>query len=229
MQNIAFSISLYSGQMCTAPQNIFIPKDGIDTPNGILSYEECSKALIEAFNGIVNNPKAGPPTLGAIQSDMTMARSKNAANLGGHVILSSTTIKNEEFEHARIASPTLIEVNSSDIEIYKTEQFGPIAFLIKCGDIDECISLAHKMAVEHGAITCLAFCTDEAIKERISTAMNEAFTPVSFNFSGAAFVNSHAAFSDFHVTGGNPSGNASFTNSDYINRRFVWVGNREMK
>jgi phenylacetic acid degradation protein paaN len=29
--NIAFSISLYSGQMCTTSQNIFIPADGIET------------------------------------------------------------------------------------------------------------------------------------------------------------------------------------------------------
>jgi len=39
-------------------------------------------------------------------------------------------------------------------------------------------------------------------------------------------VNQHAAFSDFHVSGGNPSGNASFTDALYINRRFVWIGNR---
>ena len=115
------------------------------------------------------------------------------------------------------------------MEIYKTEQFGPIAFIIKCKDIDECIALAKLMAIEHGAITCLAFSNDEKVKEKIATEMNDAYTPVSFNFSGAAFVNQHAAFSDFHVSGGNPSGNASFTNAEYINRRFIWVGNREMR
>jgi hypothetical protein len=62
--------------------------------------------------------------------------------------------------------------------------------------------------------------------EHIERAMNKTFTPVSFNFTGAAFVNSHAAFSDFHVTGGNAAGNASFTNGDFISKRFVWVGNR---
>ena len=30
-RNVAFSLSLYTGQMCTAPQNIYVPKDGIDT------------------------------------------------------------------------------------------------------------------------------------------------------------------------------------------------------
>ncbi len=228
MQNIAFSISLYSGQMCTAPQNFFIPENGIETPHGTIPYDEIAKALVEAINGIVNNPKAGPPTLGAIQSDATLTRSQNAASLGGKVLLSSSTIKNEEFEHARTASPSLIELNASDLEIYKTEQFGPIAFLIKCKDIHESIDKAQMMAAEHGAITCLAFCTNDEIKQQITDAMNSVYTPVSFNFSGAAFVNQHAAFSDFHVTGGNPSGNATFTNSEYINRRFIWVGNREM-
>jgi hypothetical protein len=56
--------------------------------------------------------------------------------------------------------------------------------------------------------------------------MNQAFVPVSFNFTGAAFVNQHAAFSDFHVTGGNAAGNASFTDSGFISKRFIWVGNR---
>src|SRR6478736_7462003 len=33
-QNLAFSFSLYSGQMCTAPQNAFIPAGGIETDEG---------------------------------------------------------------------------------------------------------------------------------------------------------------------------------------------------
>ena len=36
-RNIAFSLALYSGQMCTAPQNIYIPKDGIATTEGPLT------------------------------------------------------------------------------------------------------------------------------------------------------------------------------------------------
>src|SRR3546814_7113219 len=30
-RNLAFSFALYSGQMCTAPQNIYVPRDGIKT------------------------------------------------------------------------------------------------------------------------------------------------------------------------------------------------------
>jgi hypothetical protein len=58
--------------------------------------------------------------------------------------------------------------------------------------------------------------------------MEEVFTPVSLNLSGPIWVNQHAAFSDFHVTGGNPAGNASYTNPEFVNKRFVWVGHRKV-
>ena len=54
-----------------------------------------------------------------------------------------------------------------------------------------------------------------------------AATPVSFNLTGGIYMNQNAAFSDFHVTGGNPAGNASFTNPEYVTKRFTWVGHRE--
>lgn len=39
-RNIGSSLALYSGQMCTAPQNLSIPEDGIDTPTGHVGYEQ---------------------------------------------------------------------------------------------------------------------------------------------------------------------------------------------
>ena len=78
-----------------------------------------------------------------------------------------------------------------------------------------------------GAISCGAYTTDAELKDYIADEMSLAATPVSFNLTGGIYVNQNAAFSDYHVTGGNPAGNASFTNPDYVNRRFTWVGLRE--
>ena len=97
---------------------------------------------------------------------------------------------------------------------------------MKTENASHALDLAAEMASEKGAITCLCYSSDADYMNTVDERMNETFTPVSFNFTGAAFVNQHAAFSDFHVSGGNPSGNATFTDSLYINRRFVWVGNR---
>lgn len=228
MQNIAFSASLYSGQMCTAPQNIFIPSTGVKTDDGVVSYEDAVKLLCDSIQGLVTNPKAGAPTLGAIQSDLTAKRLADSKNFGGKVLLESMPIKNEEFADARVASPTVIELNSTQGDVFNHECFGPIVFVIKTDSTANSLELAKQLASTKGAITCGAYTTDKATQDMIEDEMNSVFTPVSFNFTGAAFINSHAAFSDMHVTGGNPAGNASLTSAEFIVKRFVWVGNRFM-
>lgn len=228
LANIAFSASLYSGQMCTAPQNIFVSKNGVHTANGLVSYDEVVKGIAAAITSLVDNPKAGPGTLGAIQTEATFKRTNEAKNLGGNLILDAKSIKNEEFVDARIATPVVIEVDKSQKDIYNRECFGPILFIVKTDSVEDSLALCKELVLEKGALTCGAYTTNEATKETIANEMNEAFVPVSFNFTGAGFINSHAAFSDFHLTGGNPAGNASFTNSEFVTKRFVWVGNRYM-
>jgi len=227
--NLAFAASLYSGQMCTAPQNIFVSAEGIKTAEGHLSYEEVVAGIANAVKGLAENPKMGAGTLGAIQNDVTSSRVKSVeAAAGSSVALSSMNIVNPEFPDARTASPTVIAVDASDEKSWKHECFGPIVFVVKTQSVAQSLELTADCAAELGAITCSCYSTDTDFMVEVEDAMNAVFTPVSFNFSGAAFVNQHAAFSDFHVTGGNPSGNASFTDSQYVNRRFVWVGNRKM-
>ena len=131
------------------------------------------------------------------------------------------------FKNARTATPAILVVNSKNESVYGSELFGPIAFLIKTKDTKESVGIARKMAREQGAISCGAYSTDADTKEFIADEMSLSATPVSFNLVGGIYVNQHATFSDFHVTGGNPSGNASFTNPEYVIRRFTWVGTRE--
>ncbi|MBL6448176.1 phenylacetic acid degradation protein PaaN [Fulvivirga sp. 29W222] len=225
--NLAFSLTLYSGQMCTAPQNFYIPKDGINTPNGKVSFDEFAQKLVDNINGLVDNPKAGPFVLGTIQNKNTCSRVDEAKNIGGKVWLESRSIENPMFKNARISTPVLVEVDAADKEKFSKELFGPIGLLIKTNDTDHSIALAKEMALKHGAISCGAYTNDPQIKEKIADEMALAATPVSFNLVGGIYMNQNAGFSDFHVTGGNPAGNASFTNPEYVVKRFTWVGHRE--
>jgi acyl-CoA reductase-like NAD-dependent aldehyde dehydrogenase len=143
------------------------------------------------------------------------------------LLLESGKVANAEFPDARTLSPTVLEVDAKDFGIYENELFGPIVLVIKTKNTRQSLELAREMAVKHGAITCGAYTTNDEIAKEIEEEMETSFTPVSFNLTGGIFVNQHATFSDFHVTGGNPAGNASFTNPDYVNRRFVWVGHRK--
>lgn len=225
--NLAFSVNLYSGQMCTAPQNFYIPEGGIKTPTGVVSFDEFAQKLVDNINGLVDNPKAGPFVLGAVQNKKTSERVIEAEKLPGKVWLKSRTFENPMFKNARVATPVIVEVDASKKEVFSKELFGPIALLIKTKNTDQSIQLAQEMALQHGAISCGAYTTDASVKEKIADEMAQAATPVSFNLTGGIYMNQNAAFSDFHVTGGNPSGNASFTNPEYVTKRFTWVGHRE--
>lgn len=225
--NLAFSLNLYSGQMCTAPQNFYIPESGVDSPNGKISFDEFAQKLVAQINGLIDNPKAGPFVLGAVQSKKTSERVLEAEKLAGKIWLKSRTFENPLFKSARLATPVVVEIDASKKEIFSKELFGPIALLIKTKNTDESIALAQEMAAKHGAISCGAYTTHADVREKIADAMALAATPVSFNLTGGIYMNQNAAFSDFHVTGGNPAGNASFTNPEYVTKRFTWVGHRE--
>jgi acyl-CoA reductase-like NAD-dependent aldehyde dehydrogenase len=99
--------------------------------------------------------------------------------------------------------------------------------VIKVKDVNHAIELAQDMTREKGAITCSAYTTDENVKKQIKREMGAVFAPVSFNFSGPVWVNLNVAFSDIHLTGGNPAGNAGFANPEFLQKRFVWVGHKE--
>lgn len=227
LQNLAFSVSLYSGQMCTAPQNIYIPETGVQTPEGLVPFDEVAAKFTDAVKGLYENPKAGPFVLGAIQNPATLDRIQTSRSLGKKVLLDSTTLPHPQFPEARTATPLVLELDSTQSDRFATECFGPIVFLIKTKSTAESIQLAHDLAIRYGALSCGAYTTDPATKDAIIEAMGEAATTLSFNLHGGVYVNQNAAFSDFHGTGGNPAANASFTNSEFVTRRFTWVGYRE--
>jgi phenylacetic acid degradation protein paaN len=176
--NLAFSVNLYSGQMCTAPQNFYIPEAGINSPAGNVSFDQIAEKLVGQINSLVDNPKAGPYVLGAIQNKKTSERIAEVEKLGDKVWLKSRTFENPMFKNARVATPIVLEVDASKKEIFSKELFGPIILLIKTKNTDQSISLAKEMALKHGAISCGAYTTDATVREKIADEMSLAATPV---------------------------------------------------
>ena len=58
-RNIGFSLTLYSGQMCTTPQNILIPAAGIDTDQGHKSFDEVAAGIAAAVGKLTARPGPG--------------------------------------------------------------------------------------------------------------------------------------------------------------------------
>ncbi|MBV8158349.1 MAG: phenylacetic acid degradation protein PaaN, partial [Dyella sp.] len=86
VRNIAFSLALYSGQMCTAPQNIYVPKDGIDTPEGRIGFDQVAEAIGDAINKLTADPARAVELIGAIQNDGVVARIDASRSLGEIVV-----------------------------------------------------------------------------------------------------------------------------------------------
>jgi acyl-CoA reductase-like NAD-dependent aldehyde dehydrogenase len=122
-----------------------------------------------------------------------------------------------------------LEIPAGDYHIYSHEAFGPIVYIIPTESTAHSVELAKKIATEKGAISCGAYTTDESIMRLIADEMTEAGTPVSFNLLGQIYVNQNSTFSDFHVSGANPAGNATFSDSAFVSKRFSIVGLRVSK
>jgi len=224
--NVAFSVCLYSGQMCTAPQNIFIPRGGIRVGDGTIGFDDAAQAVVKAVNGLLSDEKRAVEVLGAIQSESTVQRMAAAATGGGDVLRPSERIRHEQFPEARIHSPVIIKVHADQRELYMREVFGPVVYIVETESTDQSIELAAQGARDHGAITSLIYSTDAETLRKGQEALIDAGVPVSCNLTGPIFVNQAAAFSDFHVSGANPAGNATLCDAAFVANRFRTVHTR---
>src|SRR5918993_3546430 len=82
LANLAFSLSLYSGQMCTTPQDLLVPADGIATPDGRKSVDELGRDLGAAVDRLLGEDAQAVELLGAIVNDAVLSRLDGAAALG---------------------------------------------------------------------------------------------------------------------------------------------------
>jgi phenylacetic acid degradation protein paaN len=221
-QNIAFSLSLYSGQMCTAPQCIFVPRDGIATEAGRKSFEEVAHGIVESIDALLADPARALAVTGAIQNPATLDRIATARRLG-RIVRDSAALP---IEGARTATPLILVVDADDETAYLEERFGPIAFVIACADTDDALTRATVAARTKGAITASLYTSDDALVARAAPLYARAGVSLSINLTGGIYVNQSAAFSDFHVSGANPSGNACLTDPAFVASRFTVVGVR---
>ncbi|MCS7297924.1 MAG: phenylacetic acid degradation protein PaaN [Bacteroidia bacterium] len=227
-RNIAFSASLYSGQMCTAPQNVYIPREGVRAKEKQLSYDEVAAALTKAIEDLASHPKAAPAILGALQNEETLHRIERLA-AGVAVRRQAQNYVHPQYTAARTLTPLVAEAAAPTETFTRTEHFGPRLILIPVKDAEEGLTSLYQLAQEKGMLSCAIYTTDPHFKQRAIRLLSEAAVPLSFNFRGQVFINQSVAFSDFHGTGGNPAGNASFTDASFIVKRFRWVEIRDCR
>lgn len=211
--NLAFSFALYSGQMCTSPQNVYIPAEGIETDEGHKSFEQVAQGLSDAIDRLLADPDRASGICGAIANPATLERVQTARKLG-RIIRDSAALP-----AARSATPLILAMQEDDAAT-EDEWFGPIIFVIASKNADSAIKTASGLARRKGAITAALYDTDETRIQQAAIAFARGGVNLSVNLTGNIFVNQSAAFSDFHVTGANPAGNACLTDTAFVASRF---------
>jgi phenylacetic acid degradation protein paaN len=225
LANLAFSLSLYSGQMCTTPQNLLIPRDGIRTDAGPKAYEEVTADLAAAVDRLLGDDARAHALLGAIVNPQVKERLDAAAGLG-EVALASRSVGHPDFPGATVRTPVIVKLDGTkpDAEAaYMSESFGPVSFAVAVDSTADAVELLRRTIREQGAMTVGGYTTSPEVEQLLEEACLEECAQLSLNLTGAVYVNQTAAFSDFHGSGGNPAANAALCDGAFVAGRFRTV------
>ncbi len=217
--NLAFSLSLYTGQMCTTPQNILVPRDGIETDQGHKSFDEVAQAIATATEKLLGDDARATALLGAVVNENVLERIERAPSYG-RVVLESRSVKHPDFPDATVRTPVIVALDAADSAVYTSEHFGPVSFVIATDSTEHSLDVMRRTVKEHGAITASVYSTSEAVLAAAEDAALDAGVALSENLTGGVYVNQSAAFSDFHGTGANPAANAALTDGAFVAGRF---------
>ncbi|GGJ90948.1 phenylacetic acid degradation protein PaaN [Pilimelia anulata] len=224
-RNLAFTLTLYSGQMCTTSQNLFIPAGGIGTDQGHKSFDEVAEGIAAAVGKLTGDDARAVELTGAIGDERVLER-LDAARKAGAVVLDSREITHPAHPDAVVRTPLLVKLDAADTAVYGSEWFGPITFLIAVESTAAAVDLLRRTVGERGGLTLGVYSTSPAVLDAVEEAALDVGVHLSANLTGGVFVNQSAAFSDFHGSGANAAANAALTDGAYVASRFRIVQSR---
>ena len=228
LRSLATTMCMFSAQMCTSPQTVYLPPE-VATPDGPVPRDEVAQRLAQAIARLVEDPKKASMILATVQSpqtlrDISAIREEGARR--GQVLLDSRPYAHPAFPNARTATPLLLALGKDARDLYATERFGPIGFVVACDSPEDALAQATRDARENGGITGFVYATDEGFIGAAEAAYAQAGAQLTVNLTGAMPLNFAAAYSDYHVTGLNGAGNATLTTLAFVASRFAVAQSR---
>src|SRR5262249_39338529 len=163
LANLAFSLVLYSGQMCTTPQDLLVPADGIDTDPGHKGVAELAADLGAAIDTTMGPEAQAVELLGAIVNDGVLSRLDAAAARAtgaGRVAVATRAVGHPAFPGARVRTPLVVHASEGSPEI-SSECFGPVSYLVSTPRAAASVALFRKVAGAKGALTASVYSTNE--------------------------------------------------------------------
>lgn len=224
LTNLAFSLSVYSGQLCTGPQNLLIARDGIATNEGHKSIEALLADLSATIDELLADDEQACSLLGAIVDGEVLDRLERAMSGSlGEVALASRKVAHPEFAGAEVRTPAIVKLDAGKLEdraIFLSEWFGPIFFAIAVDSAEQGIELLQQTVEEKGALAVGVYTTSPTLETTAETVCAEVGVSLSLNMTGGVFFTQSAVYSDLHGTGANPAANSSYCDGAFVSGRF---------
>lgn len=169
--------------------------------------------------------------MGAVQAEQScdivrVLAVRAAQTPGAKVLRQPVPYAHPDFPDARTMTPLVVSLPAGNAALYAEEHFGPVLFVIAAPDGDGAVAEATTLARTHGAISSYLYSTDDAFIDRSLDAYAESGMNLSINLHGAMWANFAVAYSDYHVTGLNPAGNACLADLAFVTNRFRIVQHR---
>lgn len=221
----------FSAQMCTSPQNIHIPATGVRAQGGALDFGAMAARITAAIAERTADPARAAGLCAAVQAEQSLeliadVRARVLAS-GGEVLLDSRPYAHPDFPDARTATPLVVAVDAGRIDLYGEEVFAPVCFLIREASREAALENAARIARERGAISSYLYSADRDFIAQAQDRFAEAGASLWINMDDRMPINFAAAYSDYHVTGLNPAGNACLADLAFVANRFRIVQFRE--
>ena len=113
MDALAFGLCWFSGQMCTAPQNIFVPESGVrvgDKDGTLLSAAQVEAALVQAIDRLLATPARCASILGSLVDPDLIGRMQamqDDLENKGMLVRAGVSYVHPQHPTARTASPLI--------------------------------------------------------------------------------------------------------------------------
>ena len=113
------------GQMCTAPQDIFVPRGGIDDRRGPQVLRRGGRRHRRRGRCAARRSRPAPPASAAPSPTRRRSSASPRRASLGRIVRDSAPLA-----EGRSATPLIVAVDAADDAAYGEERFGPIAFVV---------------------------------------------------------------------------------------------------
>lgn len=225
LKNLVFALCLDAGQLRSTPRTIFVSREGVQTPDGLISGTQFGLDLAFAIGKFIEDPVRAVEVLGAIQSPATVARiqaARDLAETSADILRYSAPLIHPQWPAARVHSPLLIHVMADQRRLFMEERFGPIAVVVSTANTAESLALAEATMHEKGALNFLVHSTRPHVRQLAEDIALRTGVALSFNLTGAVLINQPAGFADFQASGANPAASCGMIDAAFVANRFYF-------